>query len=179
MKTLFIAGNENSGKTTTFGKLRKALTNKKNGNYEILEIEENEMYDSEVQQHDYIILLKEKNRDSNIRVILNYAADNQTIINKFQSKLCEWKDNKKISLSNTIVITAARDKNDEMRKLLEKTIKKIQLDFKEPDNFAELPLARINGNANDSLLKWYLEAILKIVIHILSKKPFNLRIESK
>ena len=176
MKTVFISGNENSGKTTTFTKLKQKLCAKK-GHYEVDERILNEMEVSEANPHDYIILLKEKNKTSKERIILNYAADNKTVIEKFKKTLETWNEDKKISLNHLTVITAARNDGDDMRNELIKQLKRIYPEFMKKESFVEIPLARINGNSEKKLITWYLDAVIKLVLHILSKSPFDLLIE--
>lgn len=172
MKTLFISGNENSGKTTICSRLKQKLSNK-DGNYEVLEQILNELPNSEANPHDYILVLKEKKSNINQRIILNYAADSVKIIQNFIQVLERVANEKDVGFDNIILITAARNEDDEMRFNLQTELKKVYPDFN-PDDIVEIPLARINGNSDTKLLEWYLTSIKELIVHILSNNPFNL-----
>lgn len=172
MKTLFIAGNENSGKTTTFNNLFKKIQKEYQDKYEVILKELNELPYSHLNPHDYIIILKEKKTKSKRQIFLNFSADNNGIINKFIDYLKDCITD--AGLENVILITTARNTGDNKRKILEDALHEIYPNYKNDSNFRELPLAHIHENCDKSVKDWYFKSVDKILEHILAMEPFNL-----
>lgn len=152
---LVIAGNEGSGKTPVCKNIDKLL--KKNGYKKINTSNFNN------KEKDYIVQLQKENTI----VIICTASDLRLMINVLSNFIKKAIDALEKG-QRVVLILAARNTGDPMREYLEDKINEIV----NISNLVEVPLARINQNAQQTVHSWYHDAIDKLVEHILKVKPF-------
>lgn len=162
MKTLFVAGNEGSGKTPVCNNFEKLL----NGNYRIYH---KRIANPAGHEEDFIKIFEGTTKDKrDIRIVLTSASDSQEVIDNMIEKLKLAFDGKRHT--NIVLITTARNTGEPSRKYLEKKIAEICSE----NEIIEFPLARINEKAEESVHEWYHKSVDSILEHILSNEPFNL-----
>ena len=149
---LYIAGNEEAGKSPTCRNIKKILIANK---YKIC------YPPTDLENDDFIVRMK---NDQNY-VILCTASDLCRIINML-IEFCEQHKNSR----NLTLILAARNKGDKKRNYLADRLEELF----SIEEIIEIPLVKINERAGKELHDWYHEAIDKLVEKILSEKPFCL-----
>ncbi len=154
-KILYIAGNEDAGKTPTCRNINKLLQKKS-----FIKKDKEDLSNG-----DYIIY-REK---GNVHVVVCTASDLKEIIDKlkeFLEKICKHLNGEE----NVLLILAIRNTGDSKRDYLEKMVNGL---FQITDKI-EIPLARISEKAGKDVHKWYHKAVDEIVEHTLKNNPFNI-----
>lgn len=113
---------------------------------------------------DFTESFKKEAGSSKKKVLLNYASDDDEIINRFGDYYEQHKP-------FDIIITTARDSADDNRRIMNSCLKRLGLQL---EDIIEVPLGKITrrGDAYESARKWYKCTMKKLIGHILSSAPF-------